>query len=168
MTDQRYRVEHDTMGEVRVPAEALWRAQTQRAGGDFPISRRGPERAQSRAFGLGKAACARGNGRRGGAGPGIGGGIVLNGEIVHGASDAAGEIGHLPVDPRGRLCGCGRTGCWETVVGLRALLDPDSLPVVAALAGGHHLDEIEYVTDLIVPTEPPQPRFGEDQRVVLP
>ncbi len=36
-----YRIEHDTMGEVRVPAKALWRAQTQRAVENFPISGRG-------------------------------------------------------------------------------------------------------------------------------
>ena len=33
-----YRIEHDTMGEVRVPINALWRAQTQRAVENFPIS----------------------------------------------------------------------------------------------------------------------------------
>ncbi|WP_330185134.1 class II fumarate hydratase [Nocardia sp. NBC_01503] len=56
--DTRYRIEHDTMGEVRVPAQALWRAQTQRAVENFPISGRGLERAQIRALGLLKAACA--------------------------------------------------------------------------------------------------------------
>ena len=45
-----YRIEHDTMGEVRVPVDALWRAQTQRAVENFPISGRGLERAQIRAF----------------------------------------------------------------------------------------------------------------------
>ncbi len=34
-----YRIEHDTMGEVRVPRDALWQAQTQRAVENFPISR---------------------------------------------------------------------------------------------------------------------------------
>ncbi|WP_067892987.1 class II fumarate hydratase [Nocardia vaccinii] len=59
MTEQtEYRVEHDTMGEVRVPVAALWRAQTQRAVENFPISGRGLERAQIRALGLLKAACA--------------------------------------------------------------------------------------------------------------
>ncbi|MFF0632927.1 class II fumarate hydratase [Nocardia sp. NPDC004151] len=53
-----YRIEHDTMGEVRVPVDALWRAQTQRAVENFPISGRGLERAQIRALGLLKAACA--------------------------------------------------------------------------------------------------------------
>ncbi|GAA1104246.1 class II fumarate hydratase [Tsukamurella strandjordii] len=56
-----YRIEHDTMGEVRVPAAALWRAQTQRAVENFPISFRPLERAQIRAMGLLKAACAQVN-----------------------------------------------------------------------------------------------------------
>ncbi|MFD4456752.1 class II fumarate hydratase [Nocardia sp. NPDC058480] len=59
--DAQYRIEHDTMGEVRVPIDALWRAQTQRAVENFPISGRGLERAQIRALGLLKAACAQVN-----------------------------------------------------------------------------------------------------------
>ncbi|WP_305094287.1 class II fumarate hydratase [Prescottella sp. R16] len=59
--DPRFRIEHDTMGEVRVPVDALWRAQTQRAVENFPISGRGLERAQIRAMGLLKAACAQVN-----------------------------------------------------------------------------------------------------------
>ncbi|HJG43399.1 class II fumarate hydratase [Corynebacterium phoceense] len=56
-----YRIEHDTMGEVKVPVDALWRAQTQRAVDNFPISGRGLEAAQIRALGLLKAACAQVN-----------------------------------------------------------------------------------------------------------
>ena len=56
-----YRIEHDTMGEVKVPTDALWRAQTQRAVDNFPISGRGLENAQIRALGLLKAACAQVN-----------------------------------------------------------------------------------------------------------
>ncbi|MBS9534684.1 class II fumarate hydratase [Mycobacterium sp. M1] len=56
-----YRIEHDTMGEVRVPVNALWRAQTQRAVENFPISHRGLERTQIRAMGQLKAACAQVN-----------------------------------------------------------------------------------------------------------
>ncbi|NEW42289.1 class II fumarate hydratase [Nocardia cyriacigeorgica] len=59
--ETEYRIEHDTMGEVRVPVDALWRAQTQRAVTNFPISGRGLERAQIRALGLLKAACAKVN-----------------------------------------------------------------------------------------------------------
>lgn len=65
MSEQQYRVEHDTMGEVRVPIDALWRAQTQRAVENFPISGRGLESAQIRAMGLLKAACAQVNKDRG-------------------------------------------------------------------------------------------------------
>ena len=46
-------------------------------------------------------------------GTGIGGGIVLNGEIYHGVSDAAGEIGHMTIDSTGRRCNCGNYGCLE-------------------------------------------------------
>lgn len=60
-----YRIEHDTMGEVKVPVNALWRAQTQRAVENFPISGRGLESAQIRAMGLLKAACAQVNKDRG-------------------------------------------------------------------------------------------------------
>jgi fumarate hydratase, class II len=56
-----YRIEHDTMGEVRVPAAALWRAQTQRAVENFPISGTRLESAHIRALALIKAAAARVN-----------------------------------------------------------------------------------------------------------
>jgi glucokinase len=46
-------------------------------------------------------------------GTGIGGGIVLNGEIFHGCSDVAGEIGHMTIEANGRRCKCGNYGCLE-------------------------------------------------------
>jgi len=46
-------------------------------------------------------------------GTGIGGGLVVNGKLIHGASDVAGEIGHITVDFNGRRCGCGNDGCLE-------------------------------------------------------
>ena len=46
-------------------------------------------------------------------GTGIGGGIVLDGKIYHGASDVAGEIGHTTIDANGRRCKCGNYGCLE-------------------------------------------------------
>ena len=61
MTEQEFRIETDTMGEVKVPKDALWRAQTQRAVENFPISGRPLEAAQIRAMGLLKAACAQVN-----------------------------------------------------------------------------------------------------------
>jgi glucokinase len=46
-------------------------------------------------------------------GTGIGGGLILNGQLYHGASDVAGEIGHTTIDQNGRRCGCGNYGCLE-------------------------------------------------------
>lgn len=54
---------------------------------------------------------------------GVGGGIVAEGRLLRGRQGYAGEFGHMIVEPQGRRCGCGRVGCWETVSGLRALLD---------------------------------------------
>jgi glucokinase len=46
-------------------------------------------------------------------GTGIGGGIVLDGRIWHGANGVAGEIGHMCIEPQGRPCPCGNRGCFE-------------------------------------------------------
>jgi fumarate hydratase class II len=56
-----FRIERDTMGEVHVPAAALWRAQTQRAVENFPISGRGLEPSHIRALARIKGAAARVN-----------------------------------------------------------------------------------------------------------
>src|SRR3954470_16062849 len=48
--------------------------------------------------------------------------MLVDGRLVRGASGLAGELGHMPLDPAGKPCGCGRSGCWETVVGLGALM----------------------------------------------
>lgn len=53
---------------------------------------------------------------------GVGGGIIVDGRLLRGADGFSGEVGHLPVDPLGDRCGCGRHGCWETKVGLAALV----------------------------------------------
>src|SRR3954447_14523832 len=91
---QEYRTEHDTMGEVQVPAKALWAAQTQRAVENFPISGRPIEPAQIRALGLVKGACARANKDLG----------VLDAEIADAVAAAADEVasgahdGEFPID----------------------------------------------------------------------
>ncbi|MCS7192831.1 MAG: ROK family protein, partial [Armatimonadetes bacterium] len=46
-------------------------------------------------------------------GTGVGGAVILNGEIVRGASFVAGELGHISIDPNGPKCGCGNYGCVE-------------------------------------------------------
>ena len=60
---------------------------------------------------------------------GVGGSVITGGVRVTGRSGFAGEVGHLPVNPSGRQCSCGATGCWETEVGERALLRRAGLDV---------------------------------------
>ena len=49
-------------------------------------------------------------------GTGVGGGIIANGELLHGVAGSGGELGHVTVDPvNGYLCTCGKRGCLETV-----------------------------------------------------
>ncbi|HVB42217.1 MAG TPA: ROK family glucokinase [Streptosporangiaceae bacterium] len=55
-------------------------------------------------------------------GTGIGGGVVLNGELYRGRWGMAGEPGHYRVVPDGRLCGCGNRGCWEQYASGSALV----------------------------------------------
>lgn len=56
-------------------------------------------------------------------GTGIGGGLILNGDIYHGSSGLAGEIGHYTVRPDGgRLCNCGNVGCLETETSASAMI----------------------------------------------
>src|SRR5437879_3747512 len=94
MAAQNYRIEHDTMGEVRVPADALYRAQTQRAVENFPISGRPLERSQIRALGLLKAAAARVNAKLGVLPPDVADAIAAAADDV-----AAGRYDdHFPLD----------------------------------------------------------------------
>jgi glucokinase len=78
-------------------------------------------------------------------GTGLGGGIVLDGNLVRGAFGIAAELGHVRVVPQGRPCGCGQFGCWEQYASGRALLraaralaieDPQAAKPMLALAGG--------------------------------
>ena len=54
-------------------------------------------------------------------GTGIGGGIILQGELFHGASKTAGEIGHIIVKAGGPKCGCGTRGCLEALASRTAM-----------------------------------------------
>ncbi|MFF5894941.1 class II fumarate hydratase [Streptomyces argenteolus] len=89
-----YRVEHDSMGEVKVPAHAKWRAQTQRAVENFPISGQRLERAHIEALARIKAAAAKVNAEL----------EVLDPEIADAIQEAAAEVAagrwdeHFPVD----------------------------------------------------------------------
>ncbi len=77
-------------------------------------------------------------------GAGIGAGIICDGRLLRGARGFAGEFGHLPLDPAGPSCGCGRRGCLESLAGLSALIRralPDA-DAEAAAEFGPHIDEI--------------------------
>ncbi|MCW2613376.1 MAG: hypothetical protein JWN08_370 [Frankiales bacterium] len=65
---------------------------------------------------------------------GIGGGIILGGHALRGTGGYAGEIGHMSVDPRGKLCRCGRRGCWETEISDQAVLAATNAPAGTPLA----------------------------------
>ncbi|MGH3447978.1 MAG: class II fumarate hydratase, partial [Nocardioidaceae bacterium] len=82
--EAHYRIEHDTMGEVKVPKDALWRAQTQRAVKNFPISGRPIEPAHIRALALVKAAAAKVNGELG----------ILEPDVAKAVEQAAMEVAH--------------------------------------------------------------------------
>ncbi|NGN91529.1 ROK family glucokinase [Nocardioides sp. KC13] len=55
-------------------------------------------------------------------GTGVGGGLVLEGELYRGAFGVGAEIGHMRVVPNGHLCGCGNRGCWEQYASGSALV----------------------------------------------
>jgi glucokinase len=85
-------------------------------------------------------------------GTGIGGGIVLNGEIFHGVSDAAAEIGHMTIDSTGRRCKCGNYGCLEAyasgpAIALRAVegLEAGTESLLPALVNGR-LEDVTAAT----------------------
>jgi glucokinase len=61
---------------------------------------------------------------------GMGGGIIVNGELIQGATDTGGEVGHQVLDPAGPLCGCGQRGCWEAYVGGRNLAERLKVDIV--------------------------------------
>lgn len=77
-------------------------------------------------------------------GTGIGGGIVLDGQLYHGSSDVAGEIGHTTIDSTGRYCRCGNYGCLEAyasgpAIALRAreALERDEVSSLRRMVDGH-------------------------------
>jgi predicted NBD/HSP70 family sugar kinase len=55
-------------------------------------------------------------------GTGIGGGLVIAGQLYHGSRGSAGEIGHVTIDENGPVCSCGNRGCLEAVAGADAIV----------------------------------------------
>jgi glucokinase len=77
-------------------------------------------------------------------GTGIGGGVIIDGSLFHGASDVAGEVGHTTIELNGRYCKCGNYGCLEAyasgpAIATRArevLVREESASVLPSLVGG--------------------------------
>src|SRR6202051_686578 len=94
MTSASFRIERDSMGELQVPAEALWGAQTQRAVQNFPISGIPLPRAFIAALAPGERAAARANTRLG----------LLDAQIAQAIDAAAADVAagrhdeHFPID----------------------------------------------------------------------
>ena len=56
-------------------------------------------------------------------GTGVGGGVVIDGQVYHGSQNTAGELGHTVVEPNGRYCGCGNQGCLESYAGAKNIVE---------------------------------------------
>jgi predicted NBD/HSP70 family sugar kinase len=86
-------------------------------------------------------------------GTGIGGGLIIDGKLFHGASDVAGEIGHTTIDLNGRHCKCGNYGCLEAyasgpAIATRArevLVREETASLLPSMVGGK-LDSITAET----------------------
>jgi len=88
---------------------------------------------------------------------GIGTGIFVNGGLVRGSGEMAGEFGHVQMDPEGVPCGCGSRGCWETLASNRAGLryykeitgeSPASIDVLLDLLDRDDPSALEAITKM--------------------
>ena len=80
---------------------------------------------------------------------GVGGGVIVSGAPMMGASGYAGEIGHLTFNPNGQTCRCGNVGCWETEIGSHAV----------AAAVGCPSTEMHRLSEYLQPGTTPPPRL---------
>ncbi|MDA7675417.1 ROK family protein, partial [bacterium] len=76
-------------------------------------------------------------------GTGIGAGIITNGVFLTGATRAAGEVGHMVLDPDGPLCGCGTSGCFEALASRTAIFNR----VKSAVNDGGELTQLMEADD---------------------
>ncbi len=87
-------------------------------------------------------------------GAGLGGGIMIGGQLFKGSTGYAGEIGHTTIYAGGDSCGCGSNGCWETYVGPRAIIrrirrtiDGGAESIISDMVGG---DMQKITVDVLV------------------
>ncbi len=96
------------------------------------------------------------------AGIGLGGGLVVDGKLYGGTGGFAGEIGHMTLVPDGPQCNCGNRGCWEMLVGPRAILQrvreaviEGHAPILLAICNGRpETIQLEQVLQAAALNEP--------------
>jgi glucokinase len=76
-------------------------------------------------------------------GTGIGGGLIINGKLYRGFDNAAGEVGHVPINENGSSCNCGASGCLEAYVGNRKI----ALDAKKAFKRNITLEELSALAD---------------------
>lgn len=77
---------------------------------------------------------------------GVGAGVIVGGRKLEGAGGYAGEIGHMPFIPDGKLCHCGARGCWETEIGAPAIALAVGCPADQVGALGEFLEGVHEAT----------------------
>jgi glucokinase len=92
---------------------------------------------------------------------GIGGGLIINGELYHGVSTAAGEIGHTIIQPDGIECNCGSRGCLETICSgvhiarrTRERLENGEASILSSMVSGADLITARTVVDAVRQGDP--------------
>ena len=162
---ERQQLDFSHLGRAAVGTPGPRFSHALRAGVDFSLSRSEPNEPPSRSWSLDDSECgSTGNNTRYTAlahahtraddlaadliylrvDEGVGGGIVLNGRLVSGAWGAAGELGHISVDPLGADCPCGGRGCLELVVALPAVVQASGAADETELR--EHAEQIEYAS----------------------
>lgn len=91
-------------------------------------------------------------------GRGVGAGMIVNGELYHGAQDIAGEVGHMTIDMNGNVCDCGNKGCLQTfatgeAIGRRAEANGEVDESDAAMTGEEPERRAEAKSDMAMTGE---------------
>lgn len=95
-------------------------------------------------------------------GTGVGGGIIMNGRVLHGMDGMAAELGHLTIDPFGPPCGCGNLGCLEKLASATAV---ESLAMLMSLSA-HPLTSKEVYELAVAGNTKAQAIFGQMGRAL--
>src|SRR5699024_9075624 len=98
-------------------------------------------------------------------GRGVGAGMIVNGELYHGAQDIAGEVGHMTIDMNGNVCDCGNKGCLQTfatgeAIGRRAEANAEVDESDATMTGEELERRAGAKSDMAMTGEEPECRAG--------